>query len=132
MIHAATLRIDLGAPVAAYRQVVDALRAQIVEGRLPSGHVLPPVRRLAMELGVHFNTIARAYRELANEGWLELKHGRRAVVIERARPSHKARERGHRAFRERLREFIAETRANGLPAIRIAAELRRLAERLEP
>ena len=39
-----------------------------------------PLRHVAVELGVHFNTVAEAYRQLAAEGWLDLKHGRGAVV----------------------------------------------------
>jgi DNA-binding transcriptional regulator YhcF (GntR family) len=77
------IRIDVRSSVPAYRQIADTLRARLVEGGLPPGHGLPPVRRLAMELGVHFNTVAQAYRELAEEGWLDLKHGRGATVIER-------------------------------------------------
>jgi DNA-binding transcriptional regulator YhcF (GntR family) len=57
----------------------------LVEGKLARGTPLPSVRRLAMELSVHFNTVAEAYRELAAEGWLHLQHGRGAVVI--ARPA---------------------------------------------
>ena len=78
-----------------------------------------------MELGVHFNTVAEAYRQLAEEGWLELKHGRSAIVVERAMPAAA----GHKIddFRQRLRQLISQTRAEGVPAARIAAELRSLA-----
>ena len=131
MSQPAAIRINLKSSVPAYRQIVDALRAQLVEGHLPPGHVLPVVRRLAMELGVHFNTVAQAYRELAEEGWLDLKHGRGATVIQRKAVPEKSGERHSRIFRERLRELVAQMRANGLAAVSIAAELRSIAERLE-
>ena len=66
----AKIRIDLNSDVPAYRQIVDAIRVLLVNGELQVGTGLPSVRRLAMELGVHFNTVGEAYRELAQEGWL--------------------------------------------------------------
>jgi DNA-binding transcriptional regulator YhcF (GntR family) len=84
-----------------------------------------------MELGVHFNTVAQAYRELAEEGWLDLKHGRGATVIERETPPGRSGSRDSRVFRERLRELVAQMRADGLATVRIASELKLLAENLE-
>ncbi len=75
-----------------------------------------------MELGVHFNTVAEAYRQLAAEGWLELRHGRVAVVIARSAPEI-ARKDWLGQFRDRLRGLIAQMRAEGVSADEIAAEL---------
>ncbi len=80
-----------------------------------------------MELGVHFNTVAEAYRVLAAEGWLDLKHGRAAVVVERDSPAKTNRERADSYF-ARLRGLVAQMRADGVPTTRIAAELREIAE----
>jgi DNA-binding transcriptional regulator YhcF (GntR family) len=113
------------------RQIVDAIRAHLVEGELAAGDALPSVRRLAMELGVHFNTVAQAYRQLAGEGWLDLKHGRRATVLGRQFPTA-AGPRQAVDFKRRLREMVAELRAQGLSSRVIANELRSLAERLKP
>jgi DNA-binding transcriptional regulator YhcF (GntR family) len=124
------IRIDLGSPVAAGRQIVDAIRAHLVEGELAPGDVLPSVRRLAMELGVHFNTVAQAYRQLAEEGWLDLKHGRRAAVIGRG-PVADAGPDKVLYFQRRLREMVAEMRAHGVAQDSIADELRLFAERLK-
>ena len=124
------IRIDLSSPVPAYRQIVDAIRVLLVEGALPPGTDLPSVRRLAMDLGVHFNTVGEAYRELAAEGWLDLRHGRGATVIERGAPpasSDRLLE-----FRNQLRNLVAQMRAAGVPAARVAAELRGLTESLKP
>ncbi len=67
------LRIDPDSSVPLVRQIVDQLRIPLVEGSLKPGTVLPPVRRLATYLAVHFNTVAEAYRQLASEGWLDLR-----------------------------------------------------------
>jgi GntR family transcriptional regulator len=123
------IRIDLKSPVPAYRQIVDQLRVLLVEGALQPGSDLPSVRRLALDLGVHFNTVGEAYRELAAEGWLDLRHGRGAKVIERGIPPSAAPER-LREFRAQLRNLVAQMRAAGVPPAKIAAELRAAVEGL--
>ena len=130
MPPAAKIRIDLNSPVPAYRQIVDAVRVLLVEGTLTPGSDLPSVRRLAMELGVHFNTVGEAYRQLAEEGWLDLRHGRGATVIARGRPGAAAPERLEE-FRTQLRNLVAQMRSAGVPASRIAAELRSITEGLK-
>jgi DNA-binding transcriptional regulator YhcF (GntR family) len=130
MSPAPRIGIDLASPVPAGRQIVDAIRAHLVEGELAPGDILPSVRRLAMELGVHFNTVAQAYRQLAEEGWLDLKHGRRAAVIGRGAVDAAGPDRIP-YFQRRLREMVAEMRAHGVAPASIAAELRLFAERLK-
>ena len=121
------IRIDLNSPVPAYRQIVDAIRVLLVERAIRPGSDLPSVRQLAMELGVHFNTVGEAYRQLAEEGWLDLRHGRGARVIERGAPPAAGPERLEE-FRVRMRNMVAEMRASGVPAAKIAGELRALME----
>src|SRR5260370_17282328 len=77
------LGIDLSSNTPAYRQIADAIRILLVEGTLAPGDRLPPARQIALNLGIHFNTVAEAYRILAEEGWLDLKRRRGAVVISR-------------------------------------------------
>jgi GntR family transcriptional regulator len=129
MPPAAKLRIDLNSPVPAYRQIVDSLRVLFVEGALTPGSGLPSVRRMAMELGVHFNTVGEAYRALAEEGWLELRQGRGAKVIERGAPGVASAER-LQEYRAQLRNLVAQMRAAGVTRSRIAAELRSIMEGL--
>lgn len=125
-----TIRIDLDSATPTSRQVIGALRTLLVEGELEPGDLLPSVRRLGMELGIHFNTVAQAYRELAEEGWLDLKHGRRTTVLQRGLPVSAGR-RSQRDFQRRLREMVAEMLAGGLSSAVIASELLNLAERLK-
>ena len=63
-----------------YQQVADGIKELIARGKLEEGTVLPPVRQLAADLGVHLNTIAIAYRELQKEGLITVKHGSGSVV----------------------------------------------------
>ncbi len=68
-----TLTINRQADQPVYEQVADQVRRLIASGELAVGTVLPPVRRLAGDLGVGLNTIARAYRALTDEGFLVTK-----------------------------------------------------------
>jgi DNA-binding transcriptional regulator YhcF (GntR family) len=120
------IRVDLDSPEPATRQITDALRVELVEGRLKPGDELPSVRRAAVDLGLHFNTVADAYRQLAAEGWVDLKHGRSARVAERRAPS--ASRDTVAGYRHRLRALVSQMRADGIPSRRIADELRALAE----
>lgn len=109
-----------------YRQIADGLRAQLVVARFAPGQPLPTVRTLAAELGVHHNTVAEAYRTLAEEGWLTLIRGRGATVRARAPqpPARGAQER----FTRQLRELFAQALAEGLsPRVfeRALAQLRK-------
>jgi GntR family transcriptional regulator len=125
-----TLRIDFGSSVPVYRQIVDGLRILLVDDQLLPGDPLPPVRQMAVDLGVHFNTVAEAYRTLAEEGWLEIGRRSGARVISRPTPQPAGPETGQ-AFERRLRELVADVEARGFARSRIAGELRRLAEVLE-
>jgi GntR family transcriptional regulator len=128
MKSAPQLQINPGSPVPVYRQVVDGLRSLLVEGALQPGDALPTVRELGMELGVHFNTVAEAYRLLASEGWLDLRRRRGAVVTERKAP--RQRPQAEEQFSRSLRQLIAQVRAEGLSVRAIAKELDRLTQEL--
>ncbi|GAA4961169.1 PLP-dependent aminotransferase family protein [Actinoplanes utahensis] len=55
--------------------VYRALRAAIVDGRVPSGHRLPSTRALAADLGISRGSVAGAYERLTAEGFLAAKVG---------------------------------------------------------
>lgn len=114
----------------AYRQIADGLRSVLLGGGLKIGDSLPPVRQLATDLGVHFNTVAEAYRTLAAEGWLDLRRGRGALVIERETPPAPEPEERQRLMRG-LRDFVNKMRAAGLSAEEIDGEMRRSLEVME-
>jgi GntR family transcriptional regulator len=124
------LSIDLASATPVYRQIIDGLRVLLVNRRLAPGDSLPPVRRLALDLGVHFNTVAQAYRALADEGWIEIARRNGARVIERLMPDARQAELAT-DLQRRLGELIAEFRARGYPPSRVARDLRRAAQSLE-
>ena len=124
------IRVEVDGALPAYRQIVDQLRTLIVESELQPGDTLPAVRRLALDLGIHFNTVAEAYRWLAREGFLEIVHGHGARVLDRTAPRQPGPEVAS-DFQRKLRDLVAGIRARGLSSRRIAVELRGLAEALE-
>jgi GntR family transcriptional regulator len=122
-----SIRISLDSSVPVVRQIADSLRVLLVEGKIGSGTTLPSIRRMAIELGVHFNTVAEAYRQLAAENWLELQHGRGAVVLPRV-VSPVTDQAWVEEFRSRLRAMVAAMRSKGISATSIAAELNVMAK----
>jgi len=74
------ITIDALSPTPPYEQVRSQLAAQITDKRLVAGTRLPTVRRLADDLGLATNTVARAYRELEAAGLVET-HGRAGTVV---------------------------------------------------
>ncbi len=122
------LRIDLASRTPVYEQIVSGLRSILVSGRLSVGDQLPTVRQLAMDLGTHHNTVAQAYRILAEEGWLRLKRGRGAVVVQRRTPSPKPE--AHAQFVRQIKEIVAKAIAEGVPASSVSKEMLSLSSKL--
>jgi DNA-binding transcriptional regulator YhcF (GntR family) len=67
------LSMDNTSPIPPYEQVRSSLAGQINDRTLPVGTKLPTVRKLAADLGIAPNTIARAYRELEEAGLIETR-----------------------------------------------------------
>ena len=78
------LVVDTSSPVPPFEQLRLQLIAQIERRELPPGTQLPTVRRLAADLGLAPNTVARTYRELEQAGLVRTA-GRRGTVV--AEPS---------------------------------------------
>lgn len=77
------LTIDADDKRPLYQQIVDGIKALIARGDLREGMALPSVRQVAGDLGVNLNTIAVAYRQLQQEGFLNVRHGAGSVVSSR-------------------------------------------------
>lgn len=72
-----------GLPI--YLQLMEQVKHAIETGALGPGEELPSIRRVAVELVVNPNTVAKAYRELEHEGVIELRQGSGAFVVQSAR-----------------------------------------------
>ena len=102
--QALMVEIATGDPRPISRQIVDGVRMKIATGELRLGMQLPSVRGLALQLGINPNTVAKAYAELASEGWLESRQGLGLFVAPpRQRLSAHERE---RRFDEAVSRFV--------------------------
>ncbi|HEX2093712.1 MAG TPA: PLP-dependent aminotransferase family protein [Longimicrobiaceae bacterium] len=63
-----------------YLAIVDAIAADVREGRLHPGTRLPPQRELAERLGVNLSTVTRAYTEAKRRGLLAGRVGQGTYV----------------------------------------------------
>jgi DNA-binding transcriptional regulator YhcF (GntR family) len=95
------ISIDHDSPVAPYEQVRGQVAAQVESGELRPGTKLPTVRRLAADLGLAPNTVARAYRELEALGVIETR-GRAGSVVSGDGVAQAARQAAY-DFAERLK-----------------------------
>lgn len=89
-----------------YQQVVSQIRLLVATGRLEPGEQLPPVRKLAEQLLINPNTVARAYRELEAEGVVSARRGAGVFVSDAGSPLSR-RERLKRV-NERIDGLLAE------------------------
>ena len=75
------LTVDLDDAMPLYLQIARGIKAAIARGELAVGTKLPSVRQLAGDLSLNLNTVARAYRQLEEEGLLRIRQGRGAQVV---------------------------------------------------
>ena len=105
------IRIDLNDARPLEDQIAAGLRHAIAQGNVAPGGDLPSVRQLAGDLGVHWNTVARAYRRLADEGLLTVRRGRGAVTRDQPRTLVRM---TRATLRDRLTESVAAALLGGL------------------
>ena len=111
--------VDTRNGLAVYDQIVRQVKFAVADGVVRSGELVPSVRELARDLAVNPNTVARAYRQLQDEGVLEAVRGTGLAVAAAAR-RHCQSERT-KLIRARLRLVLEEARRSGLEASDIVA-----------
>ncbi len=101
-LHLPPISAAANAPL--YAQIVEGVRREIADGRLPAGTPLPSFRALAEQLRVSLITVKRAYDDLEHAGLIYRKQGLGTFVAEDA-PQRGQDARQQEAL-ERLREAI--------------------------
>lgn len=86
-------QVDPRSNVPLHVQVAASVRAEMTSGRLKRGDRLPSAKEVASLLDVNLHTVLRAYQSLRDEGLVDLRRGRGAVVTARD-PGAKARLQG--------------------------------------
>ncbi len=91
-----------------YLQIVNQVKYLVAAQRLSPGETLPSVRKLAEQLVVNPNTVARAYRELEAAGVLTTRRGAGVYVSDAGSPL--ARSEQTKILTERIDMLLAEAR----------------------
>ncbi len=73
-------RPNLASSVPIYVQLMEQVKYAIEIGALREGEQLPGIRKVAVDLVINPNTVAKAYRELEHEGLIKLRQGAGAYV----------------------------------------------------
>lgn len=113
------ITLDPHAAEPPFEQIRERFAEQIEDGRLAAGTRLPTVRRLAEDLGVAANTVARAYRELEQARLIETR-GRAGSFVAGAGVEREARA-AAAAYAERVRG-LGLTAAEAVRLVRQALE----------
>ncbi len=101
------LHVNHSSGVPLYLQLIEQVKHAIETGALRSGEQLPTIRKVAEDLVMNANTVARAYRELEHAGVIEVRHGTGAFVIEASRKPTKAFRKAQAVVQEMVERLVA-------------------------
>ncbi len=102
------IRVSTNDGIPIYLQIINQIKYMVASGRLEPGDKLPPVRKLAEQLLINPNTVARAYRELEAANVLNTRQGSGVFVSDGGSPL--ARKEQKRILRERIDLLLAEAK----------------------
>ncbi len=74
------LQIDVNSEKSLYTQIYESILLGIATGSLVPGASLPSVRQLGGELGVNLHTVNKAYRLLAQDGFVVINKKKGAFI----------------------------------------------------
>lgn len=110
------LRIDPASAVPLFEQLAASIRADASRGTLSAGDRLPAARDVASSLDINVHTVLRAYQLLRDEGLVDLRRGRGAVVTDRVG--------GYGELGEAIPKLVATARELGLGVHALTAMVR--------
>ncbi|MBX3193489.1 MAG: GntR family transcriptional regulator [Schumannella sp.] len=105
---------DSGAPI--FEQLAASVRAELARGGLRVGDRLPGAREVSAALEVNIHTVLKAYQLLRDEGLIDLRRGRGAVIAAGAVPPS--------GMAEAVRDLVARARRHGVSAESLIALIR--------
>ena len=108
--------IDPTTATPVFAQIAESIATQIAAGTIATGARLPAAKELAESLGVNVHTVLRAYQELRNDGQVELRRGRGAVVLGAPTADE---------LRVAVAGAVAEAKAAGIPIGTLLALVRK-------
>lgn len=111
------LKLNPDSRLPLYGQIAAAVRKAIGDGEIVPGDRLPAARDLARSLDVNMHTVLRSYKGLRDEGLIELRRGRGAIVREGSAATA--------GIHHLVAELAAEARRQGMSATEVVQMLQR-------
>jgi GntR family transcriptional regulator len=113
------ISIHTSSPEPVYEQIVRQVQQAVAAGVLPPGAPLPTVRQLAGDLLLNRNTVARAYKQLEDQGVI-LTAGRRGTFVRDDAAQEVTRIRSGQAERI-VRQMVSTLLGDGLTPAQISS-----------
>ena len=107
------ITIDIDNPTPLFSQLIDQIKAAVLDGHLSPGQALPSIRQLAGDLDLNAKTVAKAYRFLERDSVIETKGYRGTFIHPEARANSRI-DRSASAL-SRLSRVITSLRDEGVP-----------------
>jgi GntR family transcriptional regulator len=98
--------------VAIFEQIARQVKYAVANRALRAGELVPSVRELATKLAVNPNTVARAYRDLQGDGFLEPIRGEGLRVTKQA--LERSQKHRTKLVQERIRLVVVEAKQSGI------------------
>jgi DNA-binding transcriptional regulator YhcF (GntR family) len=99
------ISIDSRSATPPYEQLRVQFMDDVQSGTLAAGTRIPTVRKLAEDLGLAPNTVARAYRELEADGFIETRGRNGSFVSAQGDAAEKQAQEAARAYADRVRKL---------------------------
>jgi DNA-binding transcriptional regulator YhcF (GntR family) len=99
------ISIDSRSATPPYEQLRVQFMDEVRSGALGAGTRIPTVRKLAEDLGLAPNTVARAYRELEADGFIETRGRNGSFVSAQGDAAEKQAQEAARAYADRIQKL---------------------------
>ena len=106
-------RVNIRSSVSVYEQIENQVKFAIASGRLKGTDQLPSIKELGDRLGINFNTVAKAYRDLEVMGLIYTRRGMGCFIQKGVQ--QKCREDCFIRIAKRINEVVQEAKAAGIP-----------------
>lgn len=114
-------RLDPRSPTPLYAQIAERLKVAIASGELEPGAALESVRALAARIRVNPATVVQAYRDLEEEGFVEMRQGS-GTYVRTVSSERRSRQRETQA-RQLVRTMLSDAARLGVHPTEIRAAL---------
>ena len=97
------LKNDSSRPI--FQQIIEQIHFSITAGEMQTGHKLPSIRKLAMDLSISPNTVSKAFRQLEFRGIIEA-HNRSGYTVAEQQTESRYQARGVSADKSEVHNVV--------------------------